>query len=66
MLSIPARSANGFKVTNTTPALGALVRVAPSSPANATACETPGRVSSSSDALRTTSSVRMRLAPGEA
>ncbi len=47
MLSVasPAftRSSNGFRVTNTTPELGALVKVAPSKPANATACATPGR-----------------------
>jgi len=58
------RSSNGFKVTKITPALGALVNVAPSKPANATACSTPGRVNSISDALRTTWSVRARLAPG--
>jgi len=58
------RSPNGFRGANTTPALGALVKVAPSNPANATACATPGRESSSSEALRTTRSVRSRLAPG--
>ena len=58
------RSSNGFRVTKTTPELGALVKVAPSKPANATACATPGRDSRISDALRTTRSVRSRLEPG--
>ena len=55
---------DGFKVTKMTPALGAVVNVAPSNPAKVTAWSTPGRFSSSSDALRTTGSVRSRLAPG--
>ena len=38
-----ARSSNGFSVTKITPVLGALVKVAPSKPTNATACCTPGR-----------------------
>ena len=58
------RSSNGFKVTKMTPELGAFVKVAPSKPANVTACATPGRDSRISDALRTTRSVRSRLAPG--
>src|SRR5712664_2170718 len=37
------RSAKGFSVTKTTPVLGALVKVAPSRPAKATAFSTPGR-----------------------
>ena len=36
------RSSNGFKVTKITPTLGALVKVAPSNPANATACVDAG------------------------
>ena len=58
------RSSNGFKVTKMTPELGALVKVAPSKPAKATALATPGRDSRMSDALRTTRSVRSRLEPG--
>ena len=58
------RSSNGFSVTNTTPEFGALVKVAPSKPAKATALATPGRDSRISDALRTTRSVRSRLEPG--
>ncbi len=65
-MSSPAfkRSSNGFNVTKITPALGAVVKVAPSKPANATACSTPGRVSSISVAFRTTSSVRASVDPG--
>jgi len=58
------RSSNGFNGTNSTPELGALVKVAPSKPANVTVCATPGRDSRISEALRTTASVRSRLAPG--
>lgn len=47
-----------------TPVLGALVKVAPSKPTNATAASTPGRVSRISPALRTTSSVRLSVEPG--
>ena len=58
------RSSNGLSVTKMTPEFGALVKVAPSKPAKVTALATPGRDSRISDALRTTRSVRSRLAPG--
>ena len=58
------RSSNGFKVTNSTPEFGALVKVAPSKPAKVTVWATPGRDSRMSLALRITASVRSRLAPG--
>ena len=45
------RSSNGFSVTKMTPEFGALVKVAPSKPANATALATPGRDSRISDGL---------------
>ena len=38
------RSAAGFRTTKITPAFGALVNVAPSKPAKATACSMPGRL----------------------
>jgi hypothetical protein len=50
--------------TKITPKLGALVKVAPSKPANMTVLATPGRDSRMSDASRTTRSVRSRLDPG--
>ena len=37
------RSSNGFRVTNSTPEFGALVKVAPSKPAKVTVWATPGR-----------------------
>ena len=58
------RSSNGFRVTNSTPEFGALVKVAPSKPAKVTVWATPGRDSRISDALRMTASVRSRLEPG--
>ena len=59
-----SRCSKSSSVTKITPALGALVKVAPSNPAKATALFTPGRASSVSVALRITASVRSRLAPG--
>jgi hypothetical protein len=58
------RSSNGFKVTKITPEFGALVKVAPSKPANVTVWATPGRDFRISSALRMTASVRSRLEPG--
>ena len=58
------RSSNGFKVTKMTPALGALVNVAPSKPANVTAWATPGRDSRISTPCGRRASVRSRLEPG--
>ncbi len=57
------RSANGFRVTKITPVLGALVKVAPSKPTKATACDTPGVARIISEAWRTSLSARSRVAP---
>ena len=58
-----ARS-NGFRVTKITPVLGALVKVAPSKPTNATACYTPGVAMIISEAWRTSLSARSSVEPG--
>ena len=58
------RSSNGFSGTKITPALGALVKVAPSKPVNATEFCTPGRGRMISEARRITASVRASDAPG--
>ena len=58
------RSANGFSGTKITPVLGALVKVAPSKPTNATAFCTPGVPMISSDAWRTSLSARSSVEPG--
>ena len=57
------RSAKGFSGTKITPVLGALVKVAPSKPTKATACDTPGVAMIISDAWRTSLSERSRVAP---
>lgn len=57
------RSANGFKVTNTIPALALLVNPLIDSPGNATAFSTPGCSSAICDILRITASVRSNAAP---
>ena len=44
------RSAKGLRVKKMTPVLGALVKVAPSKPTKATACDTPGVAMIISDA----------------
>ena len=59
-----SRSSNGTKREKIAPALDALVKVAPSNPANGTACCTPGVSRMISVALRTTSSVRASDEPG--
>ena len=59
-----ARSANGLSGTKITPAFGELVKVAPSKPTKATAFCTPGEPLISSDARRTTLSVRSSVDPG--
>ena len=58
------RSRKSESVTKATPALGANVKVAPSRPAKATACATPGRDSRMSVAFRMTASVRGSDEPG--
>ncbi len=59
-----ARSSNGLSLTNTAPALGALVRVAPEKPTILTAWATPGISSASSTTRRFTASVRSSDAAG--
>ena len=54
----------GFSATKITPALGALVKVAPSKPAKATASRTPWRDVMMSPALRITASVRSSVDAG--
>ena len=61
---LATRSGKGARDENTVPALGALVKVAPSSPANGTAWATPGVFSMMSATRRTTASVRASEAPG--
>ena len=64
MSPLAARSAKGASGVKIAPALGALVKVAPSKPANGTACTTPGVSSAIAAARRTTASVRASEAPG--
>ena len=58
-----ARSRNGVKRVKIAPALGALVKVAPENPENATALHTPGVFKRISVARRMTASVRASEAP---
>ena len=58
------RSSNGLRVTKITPALGALVKVAPSKPAKVTVCAAPAAQRMIAEALRITASVRSSVAPG--
>src|SRR6202047_5224161 len=57
------RSSEGFKVANTIPEFGLLVKPLIDKPGNATAFCTPGCFSAISDILRMTSSVRSSGAP---
>ena len=61
---LAARSANGASGVKMAPPLDALVKVAPSKPANGTAWITPGVPSAISVACRTTASVRASEDPG--
>src|SRR5882762_73800 len=56
-------SSEGFKVANTIPEFGLLVKPLIDSPGNATAFWTPGCFIAMSDILRITSSVRSSVAP---
>ncbi len=59
-----SRSSNDVNGEKIAPEFDALVKVAPSKPENATACDTPGVLSMMSIARRTTASVRASEAPG--
>ena len=59
-----ARSSKGSRGEKIAPAFDALVKVAPSNPAKATACCTPGVARIASVARRITASVRASEAPG--
>ena len=59
-----SRSANGLNAEKMAPAFEALVNVAPSKPANGTACATPSVPMMIFAASRTTASVRASEAPG--
>ena len=59
-----ARSSKGRRGEKMAPALDALVKVAPSKPAKATACCTPGVARIASVARRITASVRASEEPG--
>ena len=61
---LATRSSNGARPAKIAPALEALVKVAPSKPAKATSCSTPGTVLRISLAWRITLSVRSSEAPG--
>ena len=61
---LATRSWNGASGEKIAPAFGALVKVAPSNPANGTACATPGVSRRILAARRTTASVRASEAPG--
>ena len=58
------RTSKSCSDTKITPVLGALVKVAPSKPTNATAFLTPGREWMISLALRMIASERSRVEPG--
>jgi hypothetical protein len=57
------RSAKGFSVTNTIPALELLMKPLIDNPGNATALSTPGSLSAISDISRMIASVRSSVAP---
>ena len=60
----PSRCSNVFSPEKMVPALDALVRLAPSRPANTTALRTPGVSRMIRVTSRTTASVRVSDAPG--